>query len=51
VVGVDDFSDPALVVHQDIVYASGNPIQIERADIVYPDGRRVTVIENGDYKL
>jgi leucyl aminopeptidase (aminopeptidase T) len=51
VVGVDDFSDPGNVVHQDIVYASGNPIQIERADIVHPDGRRITVIENGDYTL
>ena len=51
VVGVDDFSEPGNVVHQDIVYAAGNPIQVERADIVHPDGRRVTVIEDGDYKL
>ena len=51
VVGVDDFETPANVVHQDIVYAKGNPIQIERADIVHPDGRRVTIIEDGDYKV
>jgi len=51
VVGVDDFSSPGNVVHQDIVYAPGNPIQVERADIVHPDGRRVTIIENGEYKI
>jgi hypothetical protein len=51
VVGVDDFDHPGTVVHQDIVYAPGNPIQIERADIVHSDGRRITVIENGDYTL
>jgi len=51
VVGVDDFDTPENVVHQDIVYAKGNPIQIERADVVHPDGRRVTIIENGDYKV
>lgn len=51
VVGVDDFAGPENVVHQDIVYAKGNPIQVERADIVHPDGRRVTIIENGEYKI
>jgi leucyl aminopeptidase (aminopeptidase T) len=51
VVGVDDFASPGNVVHQDIVYATGNPIQIERAEIVHPDGRRVTIIENGEYKI
>lgn len=51
VVGVDDFDSPGNVVHQDIVYAKGNPIQIERADVVHPDGRRVTIIENGEYKV
>jgi leucyl aminopeptidase (aminopeptidase T) len=51
VVGVDDFSSPGNVVHQDIVYAKGNPIQIERADVVHPDGRRVTIIENGEYMV
>ena len=51
VVGVDDFSAAENVVHQDIVYAKGNPVQIERADVVHPDGRRVTIIENGDYRV
>jgi len=38
-------------VHQDIVYAKGNPIQVERADIIHPDGRRVTVIAHGEYLI
>ena len=49
VVGVDDFQSPDMVVHQDIVYAKGNPIQVERADILHPDGRRVSVIVDGEY--
>ena len=40
VVGVDYFESPENVVHQDIVYAEGNPVQVERAVIVHPDGRR-----------
>jgi leucyl aminopeptidase (aminopeptidase T) len=51
VVGVDDFLSAENVVHQDIVYAKGNPIQIERADVIHPDGRRVTIIENGEYTV
>lgn len=51
VVGVEDFSSPATVVHQDIVYARGNPIQVERADIVHPDGKRITVISHGEYLI
>lgn len=51
VVGVEDFQSPDNVVHQDIVYATGNPIQIEHAVLVHPDGRRVPVIENAKYLL
>lgn len=51
VVGVEDFVGPETVVHQDIVYAEGNPIQVEHAVIVHPDGRRVPVIENAEYLL
>ncbi len=49
VVGVDDFRGPETVVHQDIVYASGNPVQIRRAAVVHPDGRLVEVIRDGEY--
>ena len=51
VVGVEDFSAPDMVVHQDIVYAEGNPIQVERAVIIHPDGRQVAVIDEGEYKI
>ena len=30
--------------------SEGGPIQIERADIVHPDGRRVTIIEDGEFR-
>jgi len=51
VVGVDEFQSPETVVHQDIVYAKGNPIQVERAEIIHGDGRRVTVIADGEYLI
>ncbi len=50
-VGVDEFKTPKTVVHQDIVYAEGNPVQVEKAELVHPNGRRVTVIDDGEYKL
>jgi len=49
VVGVEDFRSPETVVHQDIVYASGNPVQVRRAAVVHPDGRIVEVIRDGAY--
>lgn len=51
VIGLDDFKSPDTVVHQDIVYARGNPITIVRADLVAVDGRRTTVIRDGAYTL
>jgi leucyl aminopeptidase (aminopeptidase T) len=51
VVGVEDFEEPENVVHQDIVYAKGNPIQAERAVLVHPDGRQVVVIDGGEYRF
>ncbi len=48
-VGVEDFECPENVVHQDIVYAQGNPIQVEHAVLVHPDGRRVPVIEDAKF--
>jgi leucyl aminopeptidase (aminopeptidase T) len=50
-VGVEEFKGPETVVHQDIVYAEGNPVQVERAELVHPDGRRVVVIDEAKYKL
>ena len=51
VTGVAEFTSPGSVVHQDIVYARGNPLQIARAEIVHDDGRRVVVISDGEYAL
>jgi leucyl aminopeptidase (aminopeptidase T) len=51
VVGVEDFESPASVIHQDIVYAEGNPVQVERAVIIHRDGRQVAVIDEGEYKV
>jgi leucyl aminopeptidase (aminopeptidase T) len=51
VVGVDDFTGPETVIHQDIVYAKGNPIQVESAVLLHPDDRRVAVIADARYVL
>ena len=40
---------PETVVHQDIVYAKGNPIQVAEAVSVRPDGSRTRIIRNGAY--
>ncbi len=51
VVGVEDFKSPQSVIHQDIVYAAGNPVQVERAVVIHGDGRQTAVIDGGEYKL
>jgi len=51
VVGVDDFQAPGNVVHQDIVYAKGSPVQVESAELVHPDGRRIPVITDSEYVI
>jgi hypothetical protein len=48
-VGVDAFAGPETVVHQDIVYASGNPIQVVRAVLRTADGDERVVIAEGSY--
>jgi len=50
-VGLDAFKSADTVIHQDIVYARGNPITIARADLIAPGGGRTTVIHDGDYVL
>jgi leucyl aminopeptidase (aminopeptidase T) len=42
-----EFSAPDKVLHQDVVYAKGNPIVCERFDFIFPDGSRKTAIVNG----
>ncbi len=47
-VGVQSFIKPENVVHQDTVYAKGNPIQVAEAAIISKTGRR-PVIRDGAY--
>ena len=42
-----DFSAPDKVLHQDIVYAKGNPILCKCFDFIFPDGTRKTAIIDG----
>lgn len=51
VFGLDRFKNEGTVVHLDIVYAHGNPITIAVADLIDTDGKRTTVIRDGDYTL
>lgn len=43
------FSDPSHVVHHDVVYAKGCPIEIRKLELIDASGKRETVIENGSY--
>jgi leucyl aminopeptidase (aminopeptidase T) len=51
VVGVSRFRAPETVVHQDIVYAGGSPIQVVRATLIDAEGRAGDVIRDGRYLL
>lgn len=46
-----DFSAASKVLHQDIVYARGNPIVCKRFDFIFPNGTRKTVIVDGVLKI
>jgi hypothetical protein len=48
-VGVSKFIHRDTVVHQDVVYAKGNPIQVAEATAIRPDGGKTRIIRNGDY--
>jgi hypothetical protein len=47
-IGPGDFLHPDNVLHQDVVYAKGNPIQIADATAVRPEGK-TRIIRNGAY--
>lgn len=49
VVGPDAFSRPENVVHHDVVYAKGCPIEIASLDLVDAAGRARAVIRGGEY--
>ncbi|HVN74918.1 MAG TPA: hypothetical protein VMT19_01280 [Thermoanaerobaculaceae bacterium] len=48
-IGVAKFVQPETVVHQDIVYAKGNPIQVAEAAAIWADGGRTRILRNGAY--
>ena len=50
-VGPAAFVQPDTVVHQDVVYARGNPIQVAEATVVRPGGERTRIIRNGAYSV
>lgn len=50
-IGIDAFSAPDKVIHQDIVYAKGNPIVCSKLEFLLVDGRRKTAIRDGDLIL
>jgi leucyl aminopeptidase (aminopeptidase T) len=43
------FTNPANVVHHDVVYAKGCPVEIARLELVRADGNRRLVIRDGGY--
>lgn len=47
-VGPDAFTDPAHVVHHDVVYAKGCPIEIASLELVEANGTRHTIIKDGE---
>jgi hypothetical protein len=50
-VGVDDFEDPAKVVHEDRVYPAGGEIEVTTLIFEYEDGSSETIIKDGRYTL
>ena len=51
VFGVDDFSDPANVVHQDVLYPFGGEIEVTNLTFEYADGTSEEIIQNGAYTV
>jgi hypothetical protein len=51
VVGVDDFRDPANVVHQDVVYPFGGEIEVTSLIFEYKDGTREEIIRDAHYTI
>jgi hypothetical protein len=51
VVGVEDFSHPAYVVHRDVVYPFGGQIEVTELVLSYEDGTEEVIIVDGAYTL
>ena len=50
-VGPEEFSAPDKVIHQDIVYAKGNPIVCSRLEFIFPGGEKYLVIQDGELSI
>ena len=48
-VGAAGFSDPGFVVHRDMVYPFNSELFVESLTLVYEDGTREYLIQDGDY--
>jgi len=51
ITGVQQFSDPSHVVHQDIVYAKGGPVEIASLVLEYEDGASEEIIKGAEYTI
>jgi leucyl aminopeptidase (aminopeptidase T) len=51
ITGVAKFSDPAHVVHQDIVYPKGGPVEITSLILEYEDGSAEEIIKDAEYTI
>jgi hypothetical protein len=51
ITGVAQFSDPSHVVHQDIVYAKGGPVEIASLVLEYEDGTSEEIIKDAEYTV
>ena len=51
VIGVDDFSDPRFVIHQDVVYPFNGELFVESLSLIYEDGTMEEIIQNGAYTI
>ena len=50
-VSAASFTSPAHVVHMDIVYAKGSPIELKSVHLNRADGSRHPIIGNGEYRV
>jgi leucyl aminopeptidase (aminopeptidase T) len=48
-VSAASFRSPDHVLHEDIVYAKGSPIELQSVHLNRPDGSRPQIIGDGDY--
>ncbi|MGB9299814.1 MAG: hypothetical protein WCD51_04385 [Anaerolineae bacterium] len=51
ITGVQQFGDPSHVVHQDIVYAKGGPVEIASLVLEYEDGTSEGLIKDAKYTI